>query len=438
MEKKLISAVIISTLILIIWSGATKKYYPVENKVVTSKNTAVQSPRPTINTPRPEININELSAFNNDYFTAYFIEKDAAIWEIVFKKYKDSGLNFKHAFFLGDNGLAFKKSTVTQHSIAFTAADKEKRIDKIFKFDPKNYALNVEIVVENISVNPIEFRIPLILGEFTISNDNQGRFDKLTISSQDKIKHLNLRKTATFHDISFISYGDRYFTVILGVPARLLDRRTGRKADRGGGAAVGAAADRRAGRGVGGTALAAGAGADRARRAAAGAVLRAAAERRRPGRGARDRGAGARRFQRGRAGSGQRVAIRTIGRARAGLYARRAGRQLGGRLGLPGRDRGHYTAAVCLSPVQLGLYADVSGPGSAGPLWRMAPAVRVGRGAADRRYTGGGTDTGVRAPGDHCLYCGPIARRAHELPDPALRRDPVEYRRVLPGRQLGS
>ena len=222
MEKRLISAVIISTLILIIWSGATKKYYPIENKVVTAKSTAVQSPRPTTNTTRPEININELSTFNNDHFTAYFSEKDAAIWEIVFKKYKDSGLNLKHAFFLEDNGLTFRKSTVNRHSIAFTAADKEKRIDKIFKFDPKNYALDVEIVVENISNNPIEFRIPLILGEFTISNDNQGRFDKLTISSQDKIKHLNLRKTATFQDISFISYGDRYFTVILGVPARLL------------------------------------------------------------------------------------------------------------------------------------------------------------------------------------------------------------------------
>ncbi len=222
MEKKLISAVVISTLILIVWSGITKKYYPVDSQKVALKNTVVRPDRQTPVPSRPEVNINDLITFGNDYLTAYFIEEDAAVWEIIFRKYQDSGLSLKYAFLLSDNGLVFRKSAASNNSITFSAADKEKKVDKIFTFDPGSYALNVEIIVENVSANPIEFRIPLILGEFKLSNDNQGRFDKLTVAVQDNIKHLNSRKAAALNDISFISYGDRYFTIILGAQDRLL------------------------------------------------------------------------------------------------------------------------------------------------------------------------------------------------------------------------
>lgn len=209
-------------MILIVWSGVTRKYYPVGSKAVTQKIVDSQPIRQTGVSSRPEINIDELISFENEHLTAHFIEKNAAIWEIIFKKYQNSGFNLKYAFLLEDNGLTFRKSAEEGNSIAFTAVDKEKRISKIFKFNPQSYALDVEISVENLSNNPIEFRIPLLLGEFLFSNDNQGRFDRITISSQDKIKHPNLRKPAAFTGVTFVSFGDRYFTVIADAPERML------------------------------------------------------------------------------------------------------------------------------------------------------------------------------------------------------------------------
>jgi len=222
MEKKLIAAVVISTLILIVWSGITKKYYPVGRQSVATKDTAIGSPQQPAISSRPETNIDTLIAFDNDRITAHFSEKEAAIWEVVFKKYQNSGFHLKYAFLLDDNSLAFKKSAMNKDSVSFTAVDKDKRISKIFKFDPKTYGVTLEIIVENTSLNPIDFRIPLILGEFRASNDSQGRFEKITVSGQDKIRHPNLRKPAIFTDTSFISYGDRYFTIITDAQDRML------------------------------------------------------------------------------------------------------------------------------------------------------------------------------------------------------------------------
>jgi YidC/Oxa1 family membrane protein insertase len=221
MEKRFLIALVLSFLVLTIWSKWVSKAYHIENKQVASQQEQV-IPRPSITSttpPLPEPMKEEFLPtiqYKQDNLEAGFLEPIAAIREVIFKSYQNDKFVLQAAFLYGDRNLTFQKAEEKDNSISFTHRDVEKTITKKFLFDKSNYTIELEIEIENISDKNISISSPLILGILDFSSRNiDSRYQSVAIATKDKTSHLNALKNIDIPEVTFLSIRNKYYCLIL-------------------------------------------------------------------------------------------------------------------------------------------------------------------------------------------------------------------------------
>lgn len=222
MEKRLFLAIALSLLVLVGGSLITKKLYPVENKDVITKDVPqAVSPAPVVpvaqasESEQHNLENSTLSTLTFAKHTVIFIDDLAAIKEVDFTDYKNYKLKLFNGYFLGDEKLKYQKKLQTEDSIIYEAEDVLKRVTKKFIFSNNNYSMRLEIKIQNLTKNPIDLKLPLILGSLDLNNSKQAQFQEASIYSDNKTIRNNGRKDVFVEQGQFIALRDQYFCAIL-------------------------------------------------------------------------------------------------------------------------------------------------------------------------------------------------------------------------------
>jgi YidC/Oxa1 family membrane protein insertase len=223
MEKRLILAVVLSSLVLLLWSFLTPK--PVLQPAASPSVIAPSVVMPAAATSGPlkenfdgkkDVPVS-LIKFSNEKLEVVFDEDKAEIKEAVFKEYRSYKLPLSEGLFSGNN---FKKSNLTADSITFRCVDNDKEITKRFLFSNTSYSIELYIEIKNLSSSPLNLSLPLTLGAIDLAMDpGQLRNFDFTVSTQDKLLHPNIHKENSYNNLKFIGLRDRYFCIITAPPS---------------------------------------------------------------------------------------------------------------------------------------------------------------------------------------------------------------------------
>jgi YidC/Oxa1 family membrane protein insertase len=219
MEKRVILAIVLSLLVLLSWSLLATKFYPIENKSLIAKYPAsLPAVTPRIPTPtlEPEVLPSSLMKLSQKKYELTFIESQAAIKEVIFPSYLSYKFPLKYGFLLGGKNLVFKKEIISDNSATFVYSDKDKQIIKQFSVSKSNYSIELEIRVQNLSSAPLNMNLDLAVATLNFAPDqNQARFQDVTVALKDRILHLNARKNIVLPEVKFLGWRDRYFCGII-------------------------------------------------------------------------------------------------------------------------------------------------------------------------------------------------------------------------------
>jgi hypothetical protein len=222
MEKRLFLAMALSLGIIVLWSKFAAKQYPVANKEVTIQKTIENAtnlsvaPGPTAAEVAESLPIIKATPLilQTDNIEAVFIVEQAALQEVVFKKYK------QHKFVLGQglglklNNLVFTKTNQTAATITFTHEDKAKKISKEFIFSNSEYVFELQVRVKNLSNLPLPVSLPLLLGQLNLADKQAQSYHDIVIESGEQPQHLNGQKSKIVPAAKFAGIKERYFCLI--------------------------------------------------------------------------------------------------------------------------------------------------------------------------------------------------------------------------------
>lgn len=213
MEKRIILAIALSSLVLLFWSLVAPR--PVAKVPLPSVNP------PQVNNIPPAQSITEkespvaLINFSTDKLEVVFDENQAAIKEVSFKAYQNYNFSLYQGLKLGSD-LAFKKEKTWPDGVSFVYKDENKEIVKRFIFSKYSYAIDLEVSVSNLSNVPQKLNLPLILGTLDFIKDPvQSRYQDFTVALPEKIIHPNSLKESYFNQLKFIGLRDRYFCAMV-------------------------------------------------------------------------------------------------------------------------------------------------------------------------------------------------------------------------------
>jgi len=212
MEKRLILAIVFSSLVLLAWSALAPK--PEQRPLIIPPAAISSAPAQPVKavsdgeTDEP----GPLVDFSAGKFNLVFDENRAAIKEVIFKDYQSYKFSLAEGL---ASGKGFKKSSTSPESIVFSRTDSDKIIIKRFIFSNYNYSIELEIEVKNLSSAPLKFSFPLYLGAIDFAGDpaKVRNFD-FTVYAQDKLIHPNPHKEMSYNILKFIGLRDRYFCII--------------------------------------------------------------------------------------------------------------------------------------------------------------------------------------------------------------------------------
>ena len=217
MEKRLILAVVLSSLVLLLWSFIIPRPVsrPAVSPSVVMQATATPEPLKESSDEKKGAPVS-LIKFSNEKLEVVFDEDKAEIKEAVFKEYRAYKFFLSEGLFSGRN---FKKSNLTADSITFRYLDSDKEITKQFIFSNTSYSIELHIEIKNLSNALLNFSLPLTLGaiDFTMDPVRLRNFD-FTVSTQDKLLHPNPHKENLYNNLKFIGLRDRYFCIITAPP----------------------------------------------------------------------------------------------------------------------------------------------------------------------------------------------------------------------------
>jgi YidC/Oxa1 family membrane protein insertase len=220
MDKRLITALALSLLVLLSWSLFTAKFYPVENKRVMTRTIETLPLAPVVKpTPSPVKEPEKpgpLFTIKQDNYSLVFDEAGASIKEIIFSAYQSYSLFLHEGFLLRNVAAGFTKDNVSERVVSFVYRDKEKEIVKKFVLSNSNYIIMLEIEIKNISPDPIHFNLDLEAARIDFNADqNEARFQDVTLAFKDKVLHLNAHKDISWPGLKFLGWRDRYFCGIV-------------------------------------------------------------------------------------------------------------------------------------------------------------------------------------------------------------------------------
>ncbi|MDD5729949.1 MAG: membrane protein insertase YidC [Candidatus Omnitrophica bacterium] len=216
MEKRVIIAIALSLFVLLIWSALMPKP-PVVPPPPPQQTSPVEKTKQAIpaETPRKTEEL-PASTIGLDSKKITFVDSQAAIKDVIFEKYQDYRFPLKYGFFLNDNSLKFKKTATSDNTFEFVQSDDKKRITKRFIFSNSKYELRLEIEIQNLSQEALNFNTPLLLGVLDFaSNQMQTKFEDITVAENDKVLHPNVHKDSIFNNLQFLAMRDRYFCAII-------------------------------------------------------------------------------------------------------------------------------------------------------------------------------------------------------------------------------
>lgn len=228
MGKRLFLAVALSFLVLFIWSQWAIKTQPIANNTVTS----ITPPLPQLATIPPSsasnIGIDPLPSsksprlpvptlkFTGKQFDLFFDVSRGAIQEVVFKAHQNHKLALENAFVLADETLVFSKEYSGEKEIVFVHTDTQKKITKKFLIDNSRYAIELEIIIQNLSSAPISVKLPLILGTLDFAGQKeQARYCGVMVSGPEKTLYLNSSRELSWPVVNFLGLHDKYFCAII-------------------------------------------------------------------------------------------------------------------------------------------------------------------------------------------------------------------------------
>ncbi len=219
MEKRLVLAIALSLLILLSWSTWISKTQHIDKQVVTHQ-APVPITTPTVprefgqSTPAEPI-APSLWKFSQGKYDLIFSESQAAIKEVVFKSYQDYRFPLKYGFLAGDANRIFQKENTTSESVDFVYRGQDQQVTKRF-LCRSDYSLELEIIVENLSSQPLSISPYLILGVLNFTGDpSLTRLQDVTLASNERIIHPSPRKDTNIAGVKFLGLRDRYFCAIL-------------------------------------------------------------------------------------------------------------------------------------------------------------------------------------------------------------------------------
>ena len=224
MEKRLILAIALSLLVLLTWSALTSKSYHIDNKEVIKKEAALEQPLPEpkprrVQPETPTVNFSENGktiVFSTDKLTIDFDEPRAAIKEIIFKDYRSHRVPLKYGLALADPRFVFKNQSLTDKEATFVYNGKDLQILKRFIFSNSNYYIELEIEIINKSSDALNTSIGLIPVILDFSkHGNLPNYQDITVALNGDVLHPNPRKDASWENIKFIGWRERYFCEIL-------------------------------------------------------------------------------------------------------------------------------------------------------------------------------------------------------------------------------
>lgn len=223
MEKRLVIAIALSLLVLLSWSALAPKPQTLDNKGVTKSESQLVSTAaeksnvvlPLATTLEPADPVKETIKFTQDLREIIFNPANASIVEVIFKE------GLEHRFpltvgFLTDSKLPFRQHNITKDSISFIFEDQNQRIIKKYFFPNNSYAIDLELIVENLSSSPLTFNPQLVLGRLDLSAKNpQSRYQDIYLKNNEKTMHLSAGKDFNNSDVKFIGLRDQYFCAIV-------------------------------------------------------------------------------------------------------------------------------------------------------------------------------------------------------------------------------
>jgi YidC/Oxa1 family membrane protein insertase len=227
MQKRLFLAVALSFIVLFVWQSFIIKP---EHKAMVSSAPSGQAAvsavaqesigRAVVAAPQSTAPLTEYSRESNLVKTV-FVDQDAAVKDLLFKKYKEYSLPLANGFSIG-NGMVFNRQSVDNKRVTYTHQDAQQRITKEFEFTDSSYAMKLLVTIENVSSQPITFSFPLVLGTLNLQRPGlRGPlYQDAAVSLPDKIVYPNLRKDSSFSSISFLSLRDTYFCAIIEPKAK--------------------------------------------------------------------------------------------------------------------------------------------------------------------------------------------------------------------------
>ncbi|MBM3246294.1 MAG: hypothetical protein FJZ13_03070, partial [Candidatus Omnitrophica bacterium] len=207
MEKRLILAIVLSVLVLWLWSALAPQQHPIENKEVTAQAPATISmaTQPIPLSPATKPTPSSLIRFNQEKMEVTFDEAQAVIKEVVFKAHQDYKFSLQSGLAIADNALAFRKENISPKAVSFVHSDPNKKIIKEFILDNSNYSMELVVKVQNMSNLPLQTDWTLILGVLQLNPKNvQSRYQDITIATIDKVTHLAPQRDMTFPGINFL------------------------------------------------------------------------------------------------------------------------------------------------------------------------------------------------------------------------------------------
>jgi YidC/Oxa1 family membrane protein insertase len=220
MEKRFLLALVLSFMVLFVWQNVIIKHPPVSPLPAVQENAAAPVVAGSATAPsRVEIppvcvGLAE-SAFENPDEKVVFVDEQAAVKEVVFKKYNDYVFTLASGLFTGKDQV-FVKQPVVNDSVTYSFQDSNKKITKRLDFSKSNYQIGLEITIENTGSSALTYSFPVYCG---VINSNVGRYGvnyhDVTVSLKDKLVYPNIGKNADFAEVNFLALRDKYFCCIV-------------------------------------------------------------------------------------------------------------------------------------------------------------------------------------------------------------------------------
>lgn len=222
MEKRLILAIVLSMIVLSIWSATQPKPQLSDNKAVkTTSSEPATSVMPTkladnASFVSPAFSSVVPVTVNLPRMDILLLEPQAAIKEVKFLAYKSQALPLFYGLLVADKNLVFHKEELSSQEAVFTYADKDKKIIKRLIFSNSKYTIELEINIINLKASALQVDLPVFLGaiDFNLA-PAQTNFQDAVVGLEDKIVHNNVQKNITFEKVKFLGLRDKYFCAII-------------------------------------------------------------------------------------------------------------------------------------------------------------------------------------------------------------------------------